>query len=165
MRHVLPHRFDFTPFYRSIVGFDRMADLIDSAVKFDTAEQSYPPYNIERLGEDSYRIEVAVAGFSDKDLSVELRENTLMITGQHSSKAQNEDKNFLHRGIAERNFERRFHLADHVKVKNAGLHNGLLMIELVREVPDALKPRKIPILSSSDGNHIEADSSTVKGSA
>jgi molecular chaperone IbpA len=133
---------DLTPLYRSIVGFDRMAHQIEFATRQDVAA-GWPPYNIEHVAEDAYRIEVAVAGFGQDDLDLELKDNTLTVTGKKT--AAETEKRYLHRGIAERGFERRFQLADHVHVTGAELHNGLLVIELVREVPEALKPRKIAI--------------------
>ncbi|MCR4282068.1 MAG: Hsp20 family protein [Bauldia sp.] len=134
--------FDLTPFYRSTVGFDRVFSLLDSLA--DGSGQTYPPYNIERTGEDAYRITMAVAGFGQGDLSIEAKENTLTVKG---NKAETEEKEseFLYRGIGARAFERRFQLADHVEVKGASLENGLLHIDLVREIPEAMKPRTIPI--------------------
>jgi len=140
--------FDLTPLYRSTVGFDRMANLMDRVMSAETAAQSYPPYNIEKTGEESYRISVAVAGFADADLSIESREGQLIIAGK-KSKSEDEDVRILHRGIAERSFERRFHLADHVRAMGASLENGLLHVDLVREVPEALKPRQIQIATES----------------
>lgn len=139
-------QYDFTPLYRSLVGFDRMAGLIDRAAQID-GSKSYPPYNIEQTSDDDYAIELAIAGFSEAELDIESREGVLVVTG---SKAANDDtdapsRNFLHRGIAERGFERQFQLADHVKVTGASLSHGLLRITLHREVPEALKPRKIAI--------------------
>jgi molecular chaperone IbpA len=145
--------FDFSPFFRSTVGFDRVFDLLDEATRSD--EVSWPPYNIEKLGEDTYRITMAVAGFSQEDLSVVAHENTLIVTG----KLKNGDMNatqYLYRGIAGRGFERRFNMADHVKVAGASLVNGLLHIELKREVPEAMKPRTIAIQSGSGPKAIEA---------
>ena len=134
---------DFTPLYRSIVGFDRLADLMDSATKAET--QGYPPYNIEHVADDEYLIELAVAGFGDDDLSVEVQQNVLTVTGRIGEKSDADQRRFLHRGIAERAFERRFHMADHVEVSGAELKNGLLSIQLVREIPEAAKPRQIAI--------------------
>ncbi|GIU66604.1 Hsp20 family protein [Candidatus Phycosocius spiralis] len=133
---------DLTPLYRTIVGFDRMAHLIESGSRLDTAT-GWPPYNIEQTGDDAYQIELAVAGFGPDDLSIELKEGLLTITGKKLG--SDESRNFLHRGIAERGFERRFQLADHVRVTGANLEHGMLSLELVREVPEALKPRKIAI--------------------
>jgi molecular chaperone IbpA len=134
--------FDTAPLYRSIVGFDRLAALLDAAAKTEAAS-GYPPYNIESVGENAYRIELAVAGFSPGELSIEARENVLTVTGR---KADNDgDRRYLHRGLAARNFERRFQLADYVVVTDAALANGLLSVSLKRELPEALKPRQIPI--------------------
>jgi len=138
MRH-----FDLTPLYRSTVGFDRLASVLDQVMSADVGSNTYPPYNIEKTGEDAYRITIAVAGFSESELSIEARDGQLVVTGR---KAEAEDKaNYLHRGIATRAFERRFQLADHVRANEAVTENGLLHIDLVREVPEALKPRKIEI--------------------
>lgn len=134
--------FDFSPLYRSAIGFDRLAQLADSALRSD-AQPSYPPYNIELVDENRYRISMAVAGFERDELEIETERDTLKVTGRHQ-KATTE-KTYLHRGIAARDFEHRFQLADHVKVVGAGLENGLLNIELVREIPEAMKPRKIEI--------------------
>lgn len=134
--------FDFSPLYRSAVGFDRMTSLLDAAQK-NAATDSYPPYNIVKTGEDAYQISVAVAGFGQDDLDVEVRDGQLVVVGRGAS--DSEDVNFLHRGIARRAFERRFQLADHVEVKAADLKDGLLVIDLVREIPEAMKPRKIEI--------------------
>ena len=136
---------DFAPLYRSTVGFDRLFSMLDNLGQPETAP-TYPPYNIERTGENAYRISMAVAGFSDDELSIESRESTLTVRGEKIEKTEGgEDKEFLFRGIAARNFERRFQLADHVEVKSASLANGLLHIDLVREIPEAMKPRKIEI--------------------
>lgn len=138
MRH-----FDLTPLYRSTVGFDRLAGILDQVMTADPAQASYPPYNIEKTGDDAYRITIAVAGFAESELSIEYRDGQLVVTGR---KAETEEKgSFLHRGIATRAFERRFQLADHVRAENAVTENGLLHIDLVREVPEALKPRRIEI--------------------
>jgi molecular chaperone IbpA len=136
---------DFTPLYRSIVGFDRLADMMDSATKIES--QGYPPHNIQHVEDNEYLIELAVAGFGDEDLVVEVQEAVLTVSGKIGEKADADDRRFLHRGIAERSFERRFHLADHVKVADAGLKNGLLQIRLVREIPEAAKPKRIEIKS------------------
>ncbi len=150
MRH-----FDFSPLYRSTVGFDRLFTMLDSLGQPDQA-QTYPPYNIERTGEDAYRITMAVAGFDEAELSVEARENTLTIKGEKSEE-NGEETQFLHRGIAKRAFERRFQLADHVEIRAASLKNGLLHVDLVREIPEAAKPRRIAITSlSSQPKQIEA---------
>tara|TARA_R110000868_G_scaffold107263_4_gene293425 strand:- start:47072 stop:47548 length:477 start_codon:yes stop_codon:yes gene_type:complete len=138
---------DFTPLYRSIVGFDRLADMMDSATKIES--QGYPPFNIQHVDENEYLIELAVAGFGEADLTVEVQENVLTIAGNIAEKDDGASRHFLHRGIAERAFERRFHLADHVKVADAELLNGLLTVHLVREIPEAAKPRKIAISSAA----------------
>ena len=137
-------RFDFSPLFRSTIGFDRLTRLVDAATRVDSASLAYPPYNIEKTGEDAYRLTMAVAGFSPAELDITVQENTLLVTG----KAQKEDENggaYLHRGIARRTFERRFSLADHVEVERASFEDGLLQIDLVRRVPEALKPRRIDI--------------------
>lgn len=140
MRH-----FDLSPLYHSTVGFDRIGSLLDAALTDETSAPSYPPYNIEKIGEDAYRISVAVAGFAEGDLDIEVKEGQLTIAGTKKAAEKSEDAVFLYRGIAARAFERRFQLADHVRVQNASLENGLLHVDLVREVPEALKPRKIQI--------------------
>jgi molecular chaperone IbpA len=140
--------FDFAPFYRSTVGFDRVFSTLDQLVGVDGSMPSYPPYNIARTGENAYRISVAVAGFTDADLSIEAKENTLTIRGQKQT-TEAETANVLYQGIAARTFERSFQLADYVQVKDASLENGLLHVDLVREIPEAMKPRAIPIAGSS----------------
>ena len=135
--------FDYSPFYRATVGFDRVFDLLDS-VAGQSAGNGYPPYNIEKAGDNAYRIVMAVAGFAESELNVTQKENELLVTGQ-SAPNTDEGKQFLYRGIAGRNFERRFQLADHVKVSGAKLANGLLTIELQREIPEEKKPRAIEI--------------------
>jgi molecular chaperone IbpA len=141
--------FDFAPLYRSTVGFDRMLSLLDELDGVDGAVSNYPPYNIERTGENAYRISVAVAGFTDADLSIEAKENRLTILGEKQDKDEEKTRDVLYQGIAARSFERSFQLADHVEVKGASLQNGLLHVDLVREIPEAMKPRTIPIASSS----------------
>ena len=138
MRH-----FDFAPLYRSTVGFDRLVQLLDGITGFDNDGSSYPPYNIERLGDNEYRITMAVAGFSELEINIEVKEQTLAVKGE--KKTADKDAQFLHRGIAARTFERRFQLADHVEVKGADLKDGLLHVDLVRNVPERLKPRQISI--------------------
>ncbi|WP_411816419.1 Hsp20 family protein [Hyphococcus sp. DH-69] len=140
--------FDLAPLYRSTVGFDRVFDLLDNAGKAETG--GYPPYNIERLDENDYRITLAVAGFSEDELDVELHHNTLTVTGSRGE--DDEDRTFLYQGIAGRSFQRRFQLAEHVEVSGASLVNGLLNIELHREIPEALKPRKIGISGGNASN-------------
>jgi molecular chaperone IbpA len=137
---------DFSPLYRSVVGFDRLADLLDSASH--DAAGGYPPYNIERTGENTYRIDIAVAGFKRGDLDIELKENLLTVQGHKSD--GDEARRFVHRGLAERDFERRFQLADFVVVTEAQLADGLLSISLTREVPEALKPRRVEISNGQD---------------
>ena len=134
--------FDFAPLYRSFVGFDHLADLLESA-QAETSPAGYPPYNIERTAENEYRIELAVAGFRPDELSIDVKENLLTVQGRKA--ANDESRQFLHRGLAERNFERRFQLADYVIVTDANLSDGLLQISLKRELPEALKPRRIEI--------------------
>ncbi len=134
--------YDFAPLYRATVGFDQIADLMDRVTASDTSASTYPPYNIEKTDEDAYRISVAVAGFSDADLTVEIKEQNLIVSAK---KADEVEKTYLHRGIATRAFERRFHLADHVIVTGASHVDGMLHIDLVKEVPEALKPRQIEI--------------------
>jgi len=136
--------FDLTPLYRSTVGFDRLFSLLDQATGLESAP-SYPPYNIERTGENAYRITVAVAGFAEPELSIEVKENTLTIRGEKQTKQNEKSGEVLYQGIAARAFERRFQLADHVEVKGAALENGLLHVDLAREIPEAMKPRSVPI--------------------
>lgn len=140
MRH-----FDLTPLYRSTVGFDRFASLFDSIGSLDGDAPTYPPYNIERVGENEYRITMAVAGFAEKDIDIEAKENSLTVRGEQTSTEETQEREYLHRGIATRTFERRFQLEEHVEVKSASLENGLLHIGLVREIPEAMKPRTISI--------------------
>jgi molecular chaperone IbpA len=138
MRH-----FDFAPLYRASVGFDQLADMMDRVLASETAQPGYPPYNIEKTADDAYRISIAVAGFAADDLSVEVKEQALVVSAR---KAEDESpRSFLHRGIATRAFERRFHLADHVRVVGASHEDGMLHIDLAREIPEALKPRRIEI--------------------
>ena len=144
---------DFSPLYRSVVGFDRLADLLDSAAADGAA--GYPPYNIERTDENAYRVEIAVAGFRPEELSIEVKENLLTVTGRKA--ANDEPRRFLHRGLAERNFERRFQLADYVVVTDAALADGLLSISLKRELPEALKPRRIEINGQGKSTLIEGE--------
>jgi molecular chaperone IbpA len=139
--------FDFSPLFRSTIGFDRLMRLADAATRVDNTATSYPPYNIEKTGEDSYRLTMAVAGFGQDDLEIVVQENALLVKGK--GRQEEESAKFLHRGIARRAFERRFHLADHIKVVGASLDNGLLHVELVREVPEAAKPRTIQIAAGA----------------
>ena len=140
--------FDLAPLYRSTVGFDRLFSLLDQVAGVDGAP-GYPPYNIERTGENAYRVTLAVAGFSEADLSIEAKEDTLTIRGEKQTKDTENAGEVLYQGIAARAFERRFQLADHVQVKGASLENGLLHVDLVREIPEAMKPRQIPIGTGS----------------
>jgi molecular chaperone IbpA len=139
MRH-----FDLTPLYRSTVGFDRLAQLLDSVAGADV-DVPYPPYNIERTGENEYRITMAVAGFSPEEIKVDVRESTLTVRGERKAEASEADRRYLHRGIASRSFERKFQLADHVEVKGADLKDGLLNVDLVRNLPERMRPRSIPV--------------------
>jgi len=141
--------FDLTPLYRSTVGFDRLAGMLDQLMAGDIPQPTYPPYNLEKTGEDAYRITIAVAGFGQDDLNLEVKEGQLTVTARKRDTEGEAKPVYLHRGIAERGFERRFQLADHVRVSGAELVNGLLHIDLVREVPDALKPRTIAITSAT----------------
>ncbi len=142
MRHL-----DFSPLYRTAVGFDHLTSLLDAAQK-SPASDGYPPYNIEKLNGDTYQVTIAVAGFGAEDLDLEVRDNQLVVKGK-GAKAGGETQTYLHRGIARRTFQLRFQLADHVEVKGADLKDGLLVIDLEREIPEALKPRKIAIGNSS----------------
>ena len=140
--------FDFAPLYRASVGFDQIADMMDRVLSIDVAQPTYPPYNIEKTADDAYRISIAVAGFADEDLSVEVKDGALIVSARKSE--EDADRTYLHRGIATRAFERRFQLADHVRVSGATHTDGMLHIELVREVPEALKPRRIAITSGGE---------------
>ncbi len=146
--------FDFSPLHRSTVGFDRLFSLLDQPAGFEGGSP-YPPYNIERTGENAYRVTIAVAGFSDADLSIESKENTLRIKGEKHPKTDGQTTEVIYQGIAARAFERVFRLADFVEVKSATLENGLLHVELVREVPEAMKPRTIRINAGQTGKVIE----------
>ena len=151
MRHV-----DFSSLHRSTVGFDRLFTMLDSLAQPESA-QTYPPYNIERTGEDSYRISMAVAGFSDEEISIEAHRNVLTVKGERKEEGAKDGAELLYRGIAGRAFERRFQLADHVEVVGATLKNGLLFVDLTRNIPEELKPRKIAITASSEkAKQIEA---------
>ncbi|MFC1688110.1 Hsp20 family protein [Pseudomonadota bacterium] len=139
--------FDFSPLFRTSVGYDRLASLLNSAHRLEQGS-SFPPYNIQKAGDDRYRITMAVAGFAESDLNITSEHNKLIVTGEKPEEDSNDDNGFLYRGIATRSFERRFNLADHVRVTGARLDNGLLHIELEREIPEAMKPRSIDIQSS-----------------
>ncbi|KZN44916.1 Hsp20 family protein [Pseudoalteromonas luteoviolacea] len=136
---------DLSPLYRSFIGLDHLASLMDSAQRSSEKQSGFPPYNIEALDEDKYQITMAVAGFSEQELSLQSENNTLIVTGEKSDKDAQQERKFIHQGIAERNFERKFQLGDHIKVLGAELENGLLVIDLEREIPEAMKPRKIEI--------------------
>jgi molecular chaperone IbpA len=146
-------RYDWTPLWRSSIGFDRLFDALDEVQR--TAEETYPPYNIERLDENSFRISVALAGFSPDEVALTAEHNVLTLEGR---KTEKEDKAFLHRGISNRNFKRQFTLADYVEVKGARFENGLLLIDLQREIPEALKPRRIAINGASPTNVTQIES-------
>ena len=146
-------QFDLTPLYRSTVGFDRIGSLLDKLNSFEGDAPAYPPYNIERVSENDYRISMAVAGFSEGDLDIEVKEHTLSISGEKH--VEQENSTYLHRGIAGRSFERRFQLADHVVVKGASLENGLLHVDLARELPEAMKPRTIEITAKAGEAQID----------
>jgi molecular chaperone IbpA len=148
-------QFDLSPLYRSTIGFDRLVQLLDTMAGFDNEVTSYPPYNIERLADNEYRITMAVAGFGEDEIKIEVKENTLSVRGE--KKPEDKEREFPYRGIAQRSFERRFQLADYVEVKGADLKDGLLHIDLVRTLPDRMRPRQIAIGSSTQPKHIEAD--------
>ncbi len=135
---------DFSPLFRSTVGFDRLSQMLESNLMSEPSV-SYPPYNIVKLDDDNYRISMAVAGFAEKDIEITAKENQLVVQGKAAGSEEQKGGAYLHRGIAERAFERRFQLAEHIRVTNAGLENGLLTISLVREIPEQMKPRKIDI--------------------
>ncbi|MBO9712122.1 Hsp20 family protein [Sphingomonas sp.] len=151
---------DFTPFRRSTIGFDRLFDLLEASARH-SASENYPPFNLERVAEDRYRITLAVAGFKPDEIDVTAQQNLLLVAGRKKEEGENQGS-YLHLGIANRSFERRFELADFIRVENAGLSDGLLTIELVREVPEAMKPRKIavngaPALRAIDGGDTTAN--------
>jgi molecular chaperone IbpA len=151
---------DFAPLYRATVGFDRIADLMDRVLSADVPQPTYPPYNIEKTADDAYRISIAVAGFSPEELSVEVKDGSLHITARKAS--EDGERNYLHRGIANRAFERRFALADHVRVTGAVHEHGMLHVDLVRETPEALKPRRIEIARTNGATPVlEAKAETV----
>jgi molecular chaperone IbpA len=153
--------FDLSPLYRNSVGFDRLFSMLDQSAG-DVASPGYPPYNIEKTGENAYRITVAVAGFTEADLSIEVKEHGLTVRGEKAANPEAKPE-FLHQGIAARAFERRFQLADHVQVNGASLSHGLLHIDLVREIPEAMKPRQIPIGTAAAGPMIEGKPIQTKG--
>ena len=151
MEDMVMDGFDFSPLFRSTIGFDRLARLLDAAPRVDSASLGYPPYNIEKTGDDAYRLTMAVAGFSPSEIDVTVHENTLLVAGKAQKEEEKKNGNgYLHRGIARRAFERRFSLADHMKVTGAKLDNGMLHVDLVHEVPEAAKPRKIAIGSNGE---------------
>lgn len=141
--------YDFSPLYRSAIGFDRLAGMLDSATRNDAQAPTYPPYNVEQVGENDYRVTMAVAGFSEDELEIEVKDQTLTISGKKTETNTDEGRNYLYQGIAARSFERRFQLADHVQVTGARLENGLLHVDTRREIPEALKPRSIAIKAGS----------------
>jgi len=143
--------FDFSPLYRSTVGFDRLFDMLDQTARVESAP-NWPPYNVEKIGEDHYRITMAVAGFGSDDIEITQKENVLLVAGQKHPEQENVQ--FLHRGISTRNFKQTFSLADYVTVTDARLENGLLTIDLVREVPEEMKPRRIPIATTGGGQKV-----------
>lgn len=147
------HALDFTPLFRSTVGFDRLSQMLESSLVSDQGT-SYPPYNILKLDDDNYRITMAVAGFGEKDIDITAKENQLIVQGKAAEREELKDATYLHRGIAERAFERRFQLADHIRVTDAKLDNGLLTVNLKREIPEAMKPRKIDI-KAGDGKLLD----------
>lgn len=143
--------FDLTPLFRSTIGFDRFSNLIDAAMRAEETAPSFPPYNIEKLSDDEYRIVLAVAGFKEQDLTLTVQENQLTVVGNHLDKEERKETNYLYKGIATRTFERKFNVADHVKVTGAELVDGLLTIALKRELPESVKPRMVPINGKSGG--------------
>lgn len=154
MRH-----FDFSPLYRATVGFDQVADMMDRIMSSDVGQPSYPPYNIEKIADDAYRISLAVAGFSSDDLNVEIKDRSLVVTGR--KEAADADRTYLHRGIANRAFERRFQLADHMVVKGASHVDGMLHIDLERHIPETLKPRRIAISNRAESDDQVYDAKPV----
>ena len=148
--------YDFSPLFRSTIGFDRLTNIMDTAMRQSDATEAYPPYNIQKTGENSYCITLAVAGFSEEELEIVSHDGKLVIEGRVKPNEENKENIFLHRGIAGRAFKRSFQLADHIKIMGANLSNGLLNVELVREIPEELKPKKIEISSSPKTRIIEA---------
>ncbi len=151
--------FDFAPLHRATVGFDQIADLLDRVMTNDVSQSTYPPYNIEKTAADAYRISIAVAGFSEADLGVEVKENALVVTAKKAD--EDDERTYLHRGIATRAFERRFTLADHVRVTGASHVDGMLHIDLQREIPEALKPRRIEIAGTKPVNQDVVEAKAV----
>ncbi len=156
------NRFDFTPYRRNTVGFDRLFELLETTGR-SAQNENYPPFNIERTGENDYQVTVAVAGFKMEEIDIVAQQNLLIVTGSKQAES-NDNRDFLHMGIASRNFERRFQLADHIHVTDADMSDGLLVITLVREVPEALKPRKIAIGAKTIPTVIENDETGTKKS-
>jgi len=157
--------YDFSPLYRTAVGFDRLARLVDSALDHESSMTGYPPYNIEQAGDKKYRITLAVAGFSEDDLTIETKENKLTVTGKKTEEKGDEGEGYLYKGIAERDFVHSFQLADYVKVTGANLDNGLLTIDLEREVPEEMKPRSIEIKSGAPESLVEKAKKIIGGKA
>ena len=157
--------YDLSPLFRSTVGFDHLSQLIDSAFKVDERVVNYPPYNIAKLSEDEYEITMAVAGFKLSELNAVVEKNTLTVTGASGEKAEDEQKAYLHRGIANRSFERKFSLADHVKVTNASLSDGILTLKLLREIPEESKPKKITISDNGTSSGTLLEGKTVSKKA
>lgn len=153
---------DFSPLFRSTVGFERLARLMESAMQVDQVGQPYPPYNIEKLGEDAYRVTLAVAGFARDELSIEVRENVLAITGKKNG---GNGANYLHRGIGGRDFLRKFHLADYVEIAGANLADGLLSVDLAREIPEEMKPRRIEIESGAPKGLVAKAKKLIEGAS
>ncbi|RMH43289.1 MAG: heat-shock protein [Alphaproteobacteria bacterium] len=152
---------DLSPLFRATIGFDQLADMFDRIMATDVGQSGYPPYNIEKTAEDAYRISVAVAGFSEDELNVEVKDNELVISGR--KKEDDEKRTYLHRGIATRAFEKHFQLADHVHVTGATLRDGMLHVDLIREVPEALKPRRIEINSGTSIEGTIIDAKRIEG--
>lgn len=154
--------FDFTPYRRSTVGFDRLFDTLENLAQSDGNAGNYPPYDIERKGEDAFRITIAVAGFADSEIELTAQQNLLVVCAKKAEQSEPQEREFLHRGIATRAFERRFQLADHVEVRAAKLENGLLSVDLVREVPEAMKPRRIPVNGTGVATLVDASAEKRK---
>ena len=156
---------DLTPLYRSTIGFDRMANLLDSALRGEQTSNGYPPYNIEVTGENEYGITLAVAGFEEEELNLQVENGVLTVRGKKASNEDDKNRRFLHQGIAYRSFERKFNLADHVEVRGAELKHGLLTIQLVKEVPEAMKPKTIAINGNTSSTAIEHQDAKDKTNA
>jgi molecular chaperone IbpA len=156
--------FDFAPFRRSTVGFDRLFDMLENN-SFGQAQENYPPFDLIKVGENEYRIELAVAGFKPDELDITAQQNVLIVTGRKSEDSEEKQSDYIYRGIANRSFERRFALADHIQVKGADIRDGLLAIDLVREIPDAMKPKKINIGGSASSKERSAIGGGERGPA